>query len=322
VSTPEPLGPIICLGGLIQSLFMRVREVPREGETVAAWDYDEPMDAGKAANYAVAAARLGAAVSLITVVGTDERGIRWRELLSREGIDTEWIRTAEGRTDVGVALLPPSKVPALVSVCDLSSHITPEFIRTARVAIEKGSIIVSSLECPLEAVVEAFAIARRRGIRTVLNASPAIPLPEALTSLVDVVVVNEREAAVLAKREGNAATLASVLVAELAVPAVIVTAGPDGAYLATPVQGLTHVPGLPVSEVVDTTGAGDAFLGALASRLREGDELPSAITFGVGVATVSVGAMSTMPSYPSSAELAESLSTPPEPPSEGHAPGK
>src|SRR5579884_1285492 len=117
-------GPIVCVGAHIQGLFMRVNAVPAEGETVMGSGYDEPWDGGKATDYAVAAARLGAPVRLVTALGNDARGRRWREYFEACGIDTRWVLELAGATDVGVVMLPPSGIPAIVSLDDLSRELT------------------------------------------------------------------------------------------------------------------------------------------------------------------------------------------------------
>jgi ribokinase len=112
-------GPIVCVGAHMQCLFMRVERVPAEGETVLGSAYGEPTDGGKASNAAVAAARLGAPVALITFVGDDERADRWKPFFADEGIDTRFVATRRGPTDVGVVMLPPSRIPAIISIADI-----------------------------------------------------------------------------------------------------------------------------------------------------------------------------------------------------------
>jgi ribokinase len=299
--------PIVCFGGLWHAVTMRVDAVPAEGETVLGFEYDEPYDGGKAADYAVAAVRLGAPVAMVTVVGSDERGARWRERLAEEGIDTSAFQTLEGPTDIGFAFLPDSRVPAMISICDLTWKMTPEVVRRARATLASAAFVVASLECRPEAVQEAFAIAKENGAQTILNSAPAAPLSDELVALTDVLVVNEHEAAVITGESGDIPSLAGALRRRYPELHVIVTAGEQGAYLAAPTSQLLHVPALRVPEVVDTSGAGDAFVGGLAARLWHGDDLPAAVAYGARVASVSVMGMSTMSSYPTEDELAAAL---------------
>jgi ribokinase len=112
--------PLVVVGAHSQSLFMHVSAIPREGETVAAHGFEETLDGGKATNQAVAAARLGAPVRFLSLVGDDERGRRILRYLHEQGVDTRWVGVADGPTDVGFVLLPPSRIPAIASCDDLS----------------------------------------------------------------------------------------------------------------------------------------------------------------------------------------------------------
>jgi ribokinase len=299
----RPRRPIVCVGGLMHAITMRVDSIPGEGETVLGFEYEEPYDGGKAADYAVCAVRLGAEVALVTVVGNDDRGAHWREQLAREGIDTSAVWTLDGPTDVGLALLPNSAIPAMVSICDLTWRMTPELIADASDLLGTAALTVASLECRPEAVAAAFELARSGGARTILNAAPALALPGELLDATDVLVVNEHEAAIVAGRDGGLAELAGALSELLPGREVVVTAGEDGAYLQAPGAELAHFPAPAVTDVVDTSGAGDAFVGALAVRLWHGESLADAVAYGVRVASFTVTAKSTMPSYPTAAEL-------------------
>ena len=272
--------------------------VPAEGESVLGRGFDEPWDGGKGSNQAVAAARLGAPTALVTVLGSDERGRRWRAFFEQEGIETRWCFQVDGPTDVGFVLLPPSKVPAIASAMERNGELT-QHVAAAEPAIAAASVVVSQLETPQDAALAAFWIARRAGALTVLNPSPPASLDPQLLALTDVLVPNEHEAAALAESRGDPAELAGALAR--CVPAVIVTAGEAGAFLAADGQ-VEHLPS-PKVDVVDTTGAGDAFIGALAVRLRQGAQLRDAVAFAVRAASLSVTRPGSMPSYPTAAEL-------------------
>ena len=293
-------GPIVVVGAHIQGLFLRVEAVPREGETVLGFEYDEPLDGGKATNQAVAAARLGAPVALVSVVGSDDRGRRMLRYLREQGVDTSGVAEVEGPTDVGFVMLPPSAVPAIAVAIDRSRALDAAFVERAAPAIEAASAVVCQLEAPPEAALTAFRIGRRAGALTILNPAPYAELEPELFGLTDVLVPNEHEAGALAGRNDEPAGLAARLSATLPCAAVV-TAGAAGAYVASD-GTLQHVPA-PDCVPVDTTGAGDAFVGALAVRLRAGDELGAAAAFAVRAATLSVTRPGTMPAYPTAAEL-------------------
>jgi ribokinase len=175
-------------------------------------------------------------------------------------------------------------------------------VERATPLIQSAAIVVSQLEAPQEAAIAAFEIARAAGARTILNPAPAEPLEPALREATDILVPNEHEAAALAGTDGDGARLARELVHALAVPAVIVTAGSAGAFVAAE-GSVAHMPA-PFCEVVDTTGAGDAFVGALAARLWAGADLHEAATFAVRAASLSVMRPGTMGAFATAEECA------------------
>lgn len=290
-------GPIVVVGAHAGALFMHVTAVPKEGETVLAWGYDEPEDGGKATNQAIAAARLGAPAALVTVIGNDDRGRRALASLEADGVDTRCILEVEGATDVGFLMLPPSKIPALTTAQDRSRDLTAGVVEGASDLIRSASFAVCQLEAPQEAAIATFRIARAAGARTVLNPAPAHELSAELLALTDLLVPNEHEAAALVAREAPPRELAEQLAADHPQLDVVVTAGAAGAFVAARGSDVEHVSAPVLDEVADTTGAGDAFVGALLVRLREGDDLAAAARFAVRAATVSVARPGTIPAF-------------------------
>jgi ribokinase len=291
-------GPIVVVGGHAGALFMHVTAVPKEGETMLAWGYEEPEDGGKATNQAIAAARLGAPSVFVTVIGDDDRGRRARASLETAGVDTRWVVEAAGPTDVGFLMLPPSKIPAITTAQERSRELTPDVVGRARETIASASYVVCQLEAPQETALATFRIAREAGVTTVLNPAPADTLDDELVALTDLLVPNEHEAAALLASDDAPATLAERLAARHRHLDVIVTAGAAGAYVVRRGEHVAHVPAPEVDEVVDTTGAGDAFVGALVVRLREGDGLLAAARFAVRAAAVSITRPGTIPAFP------------------------
>jgi ribokinase len=302
-SSAEAAGPIVCVGAHMQGLFMHVERIPREGESVRGWGFSEPIDGGKVANVAVAAARLGAPVQLVTVVGTDERSDRWISYFDGEGIDTRGIVRFEGPMDVGPALLPPSKVPAVISVGDMSARLDEVLVRGRAEVFRSAAVVVCALESPIDGVEVAFSLGREHGALTLLNPSPVADGTDDLLRIVDVVVANEYEAEELSDGLDDPAAAAAAIHSRFELPTVIVTAGVRGAYVADRRAGSLHVPAPAVYPIADTTGAGDAFLGALAVHLRAGAELVAAVTASVQAASVSCTRAHTMPSFPTAQEL-------------------
>jgi ribokinase len=279
---------------------LRVDAVPREGETVLAYGYDEPEDGGKATNQAVAAARLGAPVRFVTVLGSDERGELWRERLQRAGIDVAYARTVDGATDVGFVMLPPSGIPAIASGRDLSAQLNEREVEAAAAAFADASIVVCQLEAPAGCARASFRLGRAVGATTILNPAPASPVDNDLAALTDILVPNEHEAAVLNGTPAPPDVLSGRL-AERFQCAVIVTAGSKGCFLTA--SGETAAVPAPRVEALDTTGAGDGFVGALAASLRNGQELLAAARFATAAAAHSVTRPGTIPSYPTAADV-------------------
>lgn len=292
----EASGPIVVVGAHCPGLFVRVRAVPAAGETVLGWDLDEPLDGGKATNQAVAAARLGAPVSFVSLVGDDERGhaaLRW---LREEGIDVSHVMHEPGATDVGFIMLADDGVPAIVSTSDRSRGLTGARVERARELCRGASVVVCQLEAPVETAAAAFRMARAGSAITILNPAPAAPLGAEVLALTDILMPNASEAATLAGHDGPLDELAAELVGELGVATVVVTAGGDGAYLATSEGPSRHFPA-PRVDAVDTTGAGDAFVAAFAVALRAGALLPDAVERAIEIASRSVTFRGSIPSY-------------------------
>jgi ribokinase len=297
----EP-GPIVVVGAHSQGLLLHVDAIPKEGESVLARRFEEPMDGGKATNQAVALARLGVPVRLLTVVGSDDRGRRALAYFRANGVDVDWSLVVDGATDVGFVLLPPNAIPAIATAMDRNVELDAAFVRSRATAIEGASVVVCQLEAPPETALETFRIARRLGARTILNPSPVVPVDPELFRLCDLLVPNEHEAAELAGCDGSPGELAGVLRERLGVGAVVVTAGAEGAYVAADGR-VEHVP-TSRADPVDTTGAGDAFLAACAARLRLGESLFAAAAYAVRAAT-KVERWGTMPSFATAAELSQ-----------------
>ncbi len=295
-------GPVVCVGAHMQALFMHVERIPKEGETVRGWGYRESVDGGKVANVAVAAVRLGAPVRLVTIVGTDQRSEWWLEFFRKQNIDTRGILQFEGPMDIGPALLPPSRIPALVSVSDLSARLDAVTVEQQAELIREASVVACALESPRDGVEAAFRIAKASGATTILNASPAADLSADLTRLTDVLVVNQEEAVSLSGR-ASPPEGAATLVGPPGPGSVIVTAGPQGAYAARLGEPVAHLSAPKLSRVVDTTGAGDAFVGALAVRLRAGDEILESASFAIRAASFACTREYTMPSFPTLEDL-------------------
>lgn len=296
------LRPIVVAGAHGVGLRFEVEAVPREGETVLGHSFSEPEDGGKATNQAVAAAKLGAPVRVVTLVGNDDRGRWWRDRFEWYGLDTRFVIEGDGPTDAGVVLLPPSGIPAIVSTLQTSLALDAAAVEACADAFDGASLVISQLEAPQSCAIAAFRLGRAAGARTIFNVAPFQPVGDDLLALTDIVVANEHEAAALIGRDDEIAVLAAELGARRPDWTAIVTAGAAGCFIAAGGR-VEHVPS-PAVAAVDTTGAGDQFIGALAARLRVGDSMLDAARYAVRAAALSVTQPGTMPAFATTEALA------------------
>jgi ribokinase len=290
-------GSVLVVGSVNADLVVSVARRPAAGETVLGSDL-ATFPGGKGANQAVAAARLGARVALVGRVGGDSFGGFLREALDREGVAYGQLRTVPGPSGVALITVGPDGDNSIIVAPGANALLTPEDVAAARPAFEAAAVVSAQLEVPIEAVAAAAALAAGTGARFILNLSPPREVPGALLAAADPLVVNEHEAAFLlgpgTGRPGAAAQAAALLAR--GARSVVITLGADGAYAADAAGG-ARVPS-PRVPVVDTTGAGDAFTGALAWRLSAGDGLAAAAAFAARVGAAAVTARGAQGSYP------------------------
>ena len=296
--------PKICVvGGSNIDLIARVPRLPVLGETLVGRSFHLGYG-GKGGNQAVAAARLGAQVAVVTKVGGDVFGEGAVRNYQAEGIETTYILVDRERfSGVAPILVDDLAQNVIVVVPGANQALGPEDVRRASPAIRGAATVVCQLEVPVETTLEAFRIAKASGIRTILNPAPAVPLPDALLALTDVCVPNEPEAAQLTGRPvtGQAeAERAGRWLLGRGPRAVIVTLGAAGA-LVVDEGGATQIPPIPV-EAVDPTGAGDAFIGSLAVFLAEELSLRTAARWANALAALSVTRIGAQDSLPRRAE--------------------
>jgi ribokinase len=290
---------VVVVGSVNADLVISVDRRPAAGETVLGSDL-ATFPGDKGANQAVAAARLGARVSLLGRVGSDSQGAFLRSSLVEAGVDVGHLATTEGPSGVALITIDPDGDNSIIVSPGANGKLTEADVLSARPVFETVSVVSAQLEVPLPAVLAAARLADACGARTVLNLSPPREIPAELLALCDPLVVNEHEAAFLLGGEGPVAEQAAALLG-LGPRSVVVTLGAAGAYAAAPGVG-TGVAS-PEVRVVDTTGAGDAFTGALAWRLALGDDLADATAFAVRVGAAAVRKQGAQSSYPSLAEV-------------------
>ena len=286
---------IVVLGSTNMDLVTYVEKAPQRGETVTGREF-RTIPGGKGANQATAAARAGGDVLMIGAVGNDAYGAQLRSALEHSGVDTDDLRTVEGPSGTAHIVVDDEGGNAIVVILGANAtldHLSPG----DEGVIADADTLLLQLEIPLPAVLAGARAARRHGVRTVLTPSPARPLPDELLGAIDLIVPNEHEAATLTGRT-DPREAAGVLL-DL-VPEVVVTLGASGSlYAARGAEPLT-VPALEVT-AVDSTGAGDTFVGALAVALGEGRPMPDALAWASCAAALSVqreGATVSMPYRP------------------------
>ncbi|MEU0716139.1 ribokinase [Streptomyces lavendulocolor] len=283
---------IVVLGSTNMDLVAYVSRAPKLGETVTGREF-RTVPGGKGANQAVAAARAGAEVSMIGAVGSDEFGTRLRAGLTGAGVDTDLLRTVDGPSGTAHIVVDDEGSNAIVVVPGANGTVT-SLAPGDETLIATGTALLLQLELPLSAVVAGAEAARRHGVRTILTPAPAQPLPPELLAATDLLVPNEHEAATLT---GHADPHAAAEALLRQVPEVVITLGAAGSLYAARGADPVTVPA-PRVRAVDTTAAGDTFVGALAVALGEGTPVPDALAWASSAAALSVqrpGASSSMP---------------------------
>ena len=298
---------IVVVGSSNTDLVVTLPALPKPGETLLGGDL-LTAQGGKGANQAVAAARLGAAVTLVGCVGNDDFGAASLAQYAREGMDTSRIRVAAG-TPSGVALIfvgaTGENMIAVASGANL--RLTTADVEAAAPVIQAADVLLLQLETPLAAVLGAARLAHAAGVKIILNPAPAQPLPASLLTLVDILTPNEREALLVSGLPADAApTAAAEHLHGLGVKTIVVTLGAAGALVKTPERAAFTVPGFRVP-AVDTVAAGDAFNGGLAVALAQGQSLPTAVRFANAVAALAVTRPGAQSSLPSALEVAAFL---------------
>ena len=283
-------GRLLVVGSLNLDLIVTVERLPRPGETVLGADLVE-RDGGKGANAAAAAARLGASVAMVGATGADDRGDAARHALARDGVDVEHVERLEDRpTGVAVVAVDPAGENQIVVAPGANAALTPAHVEQA-LAARAGAVDALLVSCEVadEAIAAAVRGAHEQGLPCVLNPAPARASLLALARWAPLLTPNRMEAALLSGEEEPEAA-AAALAARTGAP-VVVTLGPAGALLARPDGG----PATPFEArsvaVRDTTGAGDAFNGALGARLALGDALEPAVAYAVAAAGCAVGTL-------------------------------
>ena len=309
--SPDRAQPVIVVvGSLNIDLVAYTARVPSAGETVIG-DRFQMGFGGKGANQAVMAARLGARVSMVGALGDDVYAGMTRENLQGQGVDATHIARVAGSSGVAPIWVEPDGTNRIIVVPGANGAVDPEAAAAAIRSMAEVDVVIGQLEIPQRVTAAAFRAAHQRGAVTILNPAPAAELDADLVAGASWLIPNETEFGILAgiERLDPEDDQAILAYASRNAPRLLVTLGSRGAALVTTTGEVRRVAATPVTPV-DTTGAGDAFVGAFAVGLAAGLDEVAAVRLGIACASDSVtrtGTQSSFPSREASAALLEGI---------------
>ena len=290
---------VVVIGSLNMDLVTRASRLPRAGETLIGQTFST-VPGGKGANQAVASARLGADVAMIGCVGSDAYGTQLRDALQVEGIDCQAVSTVDGSSGVALIVVDDSSQNAIVIVAGSNGELSPAALQAFDAVLQAAEVIVCQLEVPMATVGHALKRGRELGKTVILNPAPAsAPLPAEWYASIDYLIPNESEATALTGvtvDSLDSAKRAATQLIQAGAGKVIITLGAQGALFCDG-QLFEHLVA-PKVKAVDTTAAGDTFVGGFAAALANGSSEAEAIRFGQVAAALSVTRAGAQPSIP------------------------
>ncbi|WKZ37585.1 MAG: ribokinase [Anaerolineales bacterium] len=296
---------VLVIGSLNADLVVRVPRFPQPGETISGGDL-LTIPGGKGANQAVAAARQGASVAMVGRVGRDNFGPLLADNLRSNRVDTSHVSAADSATGTAIILVEESGQNSIVLSPGANGKVTAQDAASA----PDARILLLQFEIPMDAVLHAAKRYKAKGTTVILNPAPARQIPGELLASVDILVPNESELALLTDMpvtDQKSAELAAQELLKRGVKTVIVTLGSKGALLVTDSQA-AHVDAFKV-DVVDTTAAGDAFIGGFAAKLLESDspvpqsDMQAAVRYGCACGALAATKPGAQPSLPTKEEV-------------------
>ena len=293
---------IIVVGSLNADLVVRAPRFPQPGETISGEDL-KIIPGGKGANQAVAAARQGVSVAMSGCVGNDSFGPELIDNLKRNHVDAGRVRVdSDSATGTAIIVVDEKGQNSIVLSPGGNGQMSPADAENLSLADFK--LLLLQLEIPLDTVLSAARRAKESGLRVLLNPAPARLLPDELISLPDFLVPNESELSLLAEHpvsDLSSAEKAAQILLERGASNMIVTLGARGALIVNR-EGTTHIPSFQV-EVVDTTAAGDAFIGGFAAAFLKGKSLEDAARYGCACGALATTKFGAQPSLPTREEV-------------------
>lgn len=298
------MSDIVVIGSLNMDLVIRAQRAPEAGETLSAEEL-LTIPGGKGANQAAAIARLGGSVSLIGRVGRDDYGEQLLSILSRQGVDISYVRREPGvQTGLAIIIVDRLGENRILLISGSNSHVNEDDVNGALESITKAKLLLCQLETLKNTVSYSIETAFRYNVPFLLNPAPAYPLPDHLLKKISYLVLNETEAQVVSGLpvEGVAtAKKAAQSLYERGTKTVVITLGSQGAVAASE-EGAEHVPGFAVHPI-DTTAAGDAFIGGFAVATVQGLALKERLRFANACGALAVTKLGAQTSLPSLEEV-------------------
>lgn len=301
---------IVVFGSINMDLVVRAPHIPIPGETILGSDFGM-VPGGKGANQAVAAARLGATVQMVGAVGQDAFGPQLRQSLTDYGVDVQYVRQSDAASGVALITVDDKGENSIVVASGANMRLHADILDDLDHALQQASVLLLQLEIPLDLVIAAAHLAKKRGVSVILDPAPAPSrtLPPELLHYVDIITPNESETAALTgiHPTDHAHTVqAAERLHQLGVPTVIIKRGGNGLYWSDGTKSMTlpafHVP------VVDTVAAGDSFNGSLATARSEQQMWSEALRFAAASAAISVTRRGAQQSMATRAEVNTLLS--------------
>lgn len=287
---------IVVVGSINMDLVTLAPRFPGPGETLLGERF-LTVPGGKGANQAVAAARLGAEVALVGALGSDAFGRQLREGLQREGVQLDHLAMLDDEGSGTASITVAEGDNQIIVVPAANARVTPAQVEGARAAIARADAVLVQMEIPMDAVEATVRLGHRLGVPVILNPAPAQRVPREWLALARYVTPNQHELATLLGEADDGEFRALM---QRAPCPVVLTRGGEGAWYSERDAAPVHQPGFAV-DVVDTTGAGDTFNGALAVFLHEG--LATAVRKACAAAALSVGKLGAQGGMPSLSAL-------------------
>ena len=301
---------VVVVGSFMMDLVIKAERRPQKGETLIGQQFGM-FGGGKGNNQAIAAVRLGGDVTMVGRLGMDSFGDTLMDALVEEGVEIRFIvRDAEVGTGVGSPVIDADGDNSIIIVPRANMRLSAADVDRAASAISDSDVLLLQLEVPIAASQRAAEIAKSSGTKVILNPAPAQDLPDSFLAQVDILTPNQVEAELLSGVEvsdSEGAERAARILLDRGGSAVILTLGEGGALLLK--DGLTtSIPAYRVN-VVDTTAAGDAFCGALATALARGEALEDAVVFANAAGALAVTVLGAAPSMPTVKQITEFLAS-------------